>query len=221
MFVGGSEDGTIFKGDMGDKGVASLHPGWNVLDMNGEFEDGFQMEGGPLAVSIDEADFSHYTGSKLGLYIHATNSKKIVLPDTIKEIPERFLGGIFGLQEVVLSKNTKIIGLSAFKNCQNLSKCVLPEGLKEIQDEAFIDTSLERLILPKSIEKLGKNVFTIYVVSMYSEIPIVRFQSLEPPVLDIDSFYQGTRIEVPMAAVETYKNIPGWKEKFGDNIVGY
>lgn len=51
----------------------------------------------------------------------------------------------------------------------------------------------------------------------------VRFQSSEPPIMSDRVFVNVGRIEVPMAAVETYKNIdvPGWKDKYGDKIVGY
>ena len=222
MFVDGSENVMIYKNNLEEE-VVSLHPGWNDLDMNGEFKEGFHSLGGPLAPLITEVDLSHYTGTNLEMYTKVYTAKKYVLPDTVKEIPENCFVSNTSLGEVILGKNTKIIGTSAFKNCQNLSKCVLPEGLKEIQDGAFVDTSIQTLILPKSIEKLGEEVCSIYIRSFYEELPVVRFQGLEPPVLNIESFHQGTTLEVPMAAVETYKNIdiPGWKEKFGNHIVGY
>lgn len=179
----------------------NLEAGWNSLDMTNDFKYGFGLTNDSIIYPLSEVEFSHYTGTKI--------------------YPNMFC--FTQIREVVLGKNTKIIGHSAFENCQNLSKCVLPEGLKEIQDRAFVNTSIGRLILPKSIEKLGKDVCSIHIKYMYEEWPIVRFQSLEPPVLDIESFRQGTTLEVPMSAVETYKNlnIPGWKEKFGNNIVGY
>lgn len=222
MFLDGSEDAMIYKNNLEEE-VVSLHPGWNDLDMNAEFKEGFHSLGGPLAPLITEVDLSHYTGTNLEMYTKVYTAKKYVLPDTVKEIPENcFVNNAF-LGEVILGKNTKIIGTSAFKNCLNLSKCVLPEGLKEIQDGAFVDTSIQTLILPKSIDKLGKDVCSIRPMSMYDVAPTVRFQGLEPPVLTIESFREGTILEVPMATVEKYKNIdiPGWKEKFGNNIVGY
>ena len=222
LFVDGSENAMIYKNNLEEE-VVSLHPGWNDLDMNGEFKEGFHGLVGPLAPLITEVDLSHYTGTNFTMYTNTDKAKKYVLPDTVNEIPENCFVSNTSLVEVILGKNTKIIGTSAFYNCQNLYKCVLPEGLTEIQDEAFVDTSIERLILPKSIEKLGKDVCSVYVRSLYEIPPTVRFQGLEPPVLTIETFRDGTRLEVPMAAVETYKNIdiPGWKEKFGDKIVGY
>lgn len=179
----------------------NLEAGWNSLDMTNDFKYGFGLTNDSIIYPLSEVEFSHYTGTKI--------------------YPYMFCGS--QIREIILGKNTKIIGTSAFKNCKNLSKCVLPEGLKEIQDGAFVDTSIETLILPKSIEKLGKDVCSIYVRTMYEEFPTVRFQGLEPPVLNIESFREYTRLEVPMTAVETYRNIniPGWKEKFGNNIVGY
>lgn len=204
--------------------MIEIKEGWNTLDMANDFKYGFTKEAGPLSVPFTEVDYSHYTGTELFSFInHHAICGKVMLPDTMKELPEKCLFNNNDLQEVILGKNTKIIGTSAFENCRQLSKCVLPEGLKEVQDRAFVNTSIYKIIFPKSIEKLGEDVCSIYIKYMYEELPIVRFQGLEPPVLTIESFREGTRLEVPMAAVETYKNIniPGWKEKFGDNIVGY
>lgn len=204
--------------------MIDLKEGWNTLDMANDFKYGFTDKIGPLSVPFTEVDYSHYTGTELFSYINLyAICGKVRLPDTMNELPEKYFVNNNALEEVILGKNTKIIGTSAFEKCKNLSKCVLPEGLKEVQDRAFVDTSIYKIIFPKSIEKLGEDVCSIYVKYMYEELPIVRFQGLEPPVLHIESFRDGTRLEVPMAAVETYKNIDiqGWKEKFGNNIVGY
>lgn len=222
-------DGTFINKYLHENDIINIEPvelkgGWNSLDMTNDFKYGFREGWGPLAATLYEVDFSHYTGAKIYPYMFANSQiSKIMLPDTIKELQEKCFISNISLGEVVLGKNTKIIGPSVFSDCKYLTKCVLPEGLTEIQDSAFVNTAIERLILPKSIEKLGKDVCSVYTRGLYEILPTVRFQGLEPPVLTIESFREGTRLEVPMAAVETYKNIniPGWKEKFGDNIVGY
>lgn len=200
-----------------------LKEGWNTLDMTNDFKYGFGNIVGTSFNYLTEVDFSHYIGTKLYMYMFfQTGLKKVILSDSIKEIQEGCFTNNNNLQEVILNKNIAIIGNSAFNNCRKLTKCILPEGLKELQDGSFLVVGLEKLILPESIEKLGKNVYSCYnddnTVS-----GTVRFHSLEPPIMSKYSFNEHITLEVPMAAVETYKNvdIPGWKEKFGDKIVGY
>lgn len=200
-----------------------LKEGWNNLDMTNDFKYGFGNVVGTSLNYLTEVDFSHYIGTKLYMYMFfQTGLKKVILSDSIKEIQEGCFANNNNLQEVILNKNIAIIGNSAFNNCRKLTKCILPEGLKELQDGSFLVVGLEKLILPESIEKLGENVYSCYnddnTVS-----GTVRFHSLEPPIMSKYSFNEHITLEVPMAAVETYKNvdIPGWKEKFGDKIVGY
>lgn len=200
-----------------------LKEGWNNLDMTNAFKYGFGNIVGTSLNYLTEVDFSHYIGTKLYMYMFfQTGLKKVILSDSIKEIQEGCFANNNNLQEVILNKNIAIIGNSAFNNCRKLTKCILPEGLKELQDGSFLVVGLEKLILPESIEKLGENVYSCYnddnTVS-----GTVRFHSLEPPIMSKYSFNEHITLEVPMAAVETYKNvdIPGWKEKFGDKIVGY
>lgn len=200
-----------------------LKEGWNTLDMTNDFKYGFGNIVGTSLNYLTEVDFSHYIGTKLYMYMFfQTGLKKVILSDSIKEIQEGCFANNNNLQEVILNKNIAIIGNSAFNNCRKLTKCILPEGLKELQDGSFLVVGLEKLILPESIEKLGENVYSCYnddnTVS-----GTVRFHSLKPPIMSKYSFNEHITLEVPMAAVETYKNvdIPGWKEKFGDKIVGY
>ena len=209
--------------DLSNYEDVELKEGWNTLDMTNDFKYGFGNIVGTSLNYLTEVDFSHYIGTKLYMYMFfQTGLKKVILSDSIKEIQEGCFVNNNNLQEVILNKNIAIIGNSAFNNCRKLTKCILPEGLKELQDGSFLVVGLEKLILPESIEKLGENVYSCYnddnTVS-----GTVRFHSLEPPIMSKYSFNEHITLEVPMAAVETYKNvdIPGWKEKFGDKIVGY
>ena len=115
-------------------------------------------------------------------------------------------------------KKIKKIGFLAFNACTKLEEINLPEGLEEIEYSAFDNVLCSNFILPSTIQKL-ENYFYVHSTSHST----VRFQSLVPPIMPNSPFSVIDRIEVPMAVVETYKNIniPRWKEFYGDKIVGY
>ena len=227
MFVEGVENVIILKGKLeeGETEPISLHPGWNVLDMNGEFKDGFaniQEESNPRQ-NITNVDFTKFTGKTLNKYmLFGSGLKEIIMPDTIEEIKEGCFTMCTQLNKIKFSKNIKKIGSSAFNACYKLENINLPEGLEEIEPGAFNSVYCTKLTLPSTIKKLGDSCYMPYNVTEEFK-GTVRFKSLEPPVMSGDVFSKVDKIEVPMAAVETYKNldIPEWKENFGDKIVGY
>lgn len=70
-----------------------------------------------------------------------SNIKKIVMPDTVTYIGECAFGDYndsVPLEEIVLSKNLKTIGPSAFRNCYDLKSIDIPESVTEIEDRAFL-----------------------------------------------------------------------------------
>lgn len=66
--------------------------------------------------------------------------KKIVMPDTVTYIGECAFGDYddsVPLEEIVLSKNLKTIGLYAFSRCFELKSIDIPESVNEIENGAF------------------------------------------------------------------------------------
>ena len=232
MFVEGDENVRILKGKYETINYDSpelfvLHPGWNNLDMNGEFKDGFiitAIDTEEEIQRIKQVDFSKFTGRQLGACMFSqTGVKEIILPDTIEEIGQECFYGCIFLKKVILPKKIKIIPLGLFQTCPSLTEINLPEGIVEIGNSAFFTTHIENLVIPSTVKKI-EDEFYLYLNNENNiKKGSVRFQSLTPPEFTFYIFDQIDRIEVPMAAVEAYKNlnIPGWKENFGDKIVGY
>lgn len=52
------------------------------------------------------------------------------------------------------------IGISAFKDCINLRKVEIPEGIEKIFAGAFAETAINEIYLPKSIKYLGFGAFS-------------------------------------------------------------
>lgn len=70
MFVEGDEDVLVNKGEFNPyyTDLFVLHHGWNELDMNGEFKDGFAINdtiGGQNLQKITQIDFSKFTGREI------------------------------------------------------------------------------------------------------------------------------------------------------------
>lgn len=232
LFVEGDENVRIVKGNYETINFDSpeffvLHPGWNNLDMNGEFKDGFiitEIDTVEEIQRIKQVDFSKFTGRQLGAFMFSqTGVKEIILPDTIEEIGEGCFYGCLFLKKVILPKKIKIIPSSLFYNCASLEEVHLHEGIVEIGESAFKITHIENLVIPSTVKKIGDDFYLYLNNENNIKKGSVRFQSLTPPEFTFYIFDQIDRIEVPMSAVETYKNIniQFWKEKFGDKIVGY
>lgn len=229
MFVKGDDVVKIVKGEFDpfSTDLYILHNGWNNLDMNGEFKEGITINkslGGQNLQNITQIDFSKFTGIDLSsCSFNNTGVQEIILPDTVEKIRDNGFYQNITLKKVILSKNIKHILSEEFFGCYELSEINLHEGIVDIGNNAFRDTHIEKLIIPSTVKNIGDFVYSFYSEGEDRKKGSIRFQSLTPPEFTFYIFDEIDRIEVPMAAVETYKNIniPGWKEKFGDKIVGY
>ena len=63
------------------------------------------------------------------------------------------------LEEVVVPAGVRSIGRAAFKGCYALRRVNIPDSVREIGDEAFLDSSIECLALPASLERVGHLAF--------------------------------------------------------------
>lgn len=126
-------------------------------------------------VSIGEGAFN------LGL-----NLKKVVLPDSLKEIGRHGFRQCSSLSEITFGESTQLslIGESAFVYCEALTEISLPptevidlyafgacsalhtvhfaEGTKSIGDSAFADTAVANPEFPESLRKIGEYAFGEY-----------------------------------------------------------
>ena len=92
-----------------------------------------------------------------------SNIKKIVMPDTVTYIGEYAFGDYndsVPLEEIVLSKNLKSIGPSAFRRCYDLKSIDIPKSVTEVGYSAFSGcSSLENVSINSEID-LTEGVFS-------------------------------------------------------------
>lgn len=90
----------------------------------------------------------------------ATSITSIIIPETIKEIPQDLCRDCKSLETVVLSSSVTSIKDGAFYSCEALNSINLKEGIKTIGNEAFYYCkSLESVDLPDSLTSIGFSAF--------------------------------------------------------------
>ena len=128
-----------------------------------------------------------------GRLVAVAYDKKIVLPDTVKELSYCFRDHGRILEEIVVSEGVKTIPEYTFRDCYYIISITLPSTVSKIGGYAFEDT---------------------YVTNIY-------VKAKTPPVLEqsaLSGLYSSTTIYVPTASLQAYK-AAGWGGSFG--LVGY
>lgn len=102
-------------------------------------ERGKETEGKEDGMTEDQRDAGRY-----GLVIEdgvvtdsALGWKSIRVPDGVRAIGRRALEGLWDLEEITLPDSLKEIGEEAFLNCRSLSAVTVPEGVTWIRRECF------------------------------------------------------------------------------------
>lgn len=84
-----------------------------------------------------------------------------------------------GIKSVVLNEGLKSIGKGAFKGCRTLRQVNLPSSLKLIDDEAFLDTSIEDLNIPAALDRIGSVALITYGAHHGSVEPTLRHVTVD------------------------------------------
>lgn len=167
-----------------------------------------------------------YTVTKIGnstfmnLYF-----KSVIIPNTIVEIEEWAFDLAYGfekielpnsiitlktgalaensLTEVIFPKSLKSIERSVFAYT-NLKNAILNDGLTSIDSEAFGDClKLENIVIPVSVENVGRDLFYIHDADSYEELPWINV------------FYNGTKKQ--WEDLLTASGIKSTEEAFGND----
>ncbi len=112
-------------------------------------------------VEIPERIDGHpVTALSEGLFAGRNKLTRVVLPDTVKIVPERCFADCVRLQEVTFGAGTEEIGREAFASCRLLRSAELPKYVRMIGARAFEGTALERIELPEGLTALGAEAFS-------------------------------------------------------------
>lgn len=100
-----------------------------------------------------------------------TSLEDIKIPESVTTIGKEVFMGCISLKSIEIPKSVKVIAEGAFQDCPLLKNIIISEGVTEIESRAFGNIGSADLVLPVSIEAIGKNVFE------YSRIRSIKILS--------------------------------------------
>ena len=117
--------------------------------------------------------------------------------------------------ELVIPAGIKKIGGGLFRGNKVIKKITM-ESIVEIEGAAFLNASIEEVIIGDKIKNIGANSF--YLCNKLTKFVI---KASTPPTTDpssITTFNSNKTLFVPKGAINTYKNNKFWKENFRERI---
>ena len=148
------------------------------------------------------------------------------------EIPSGVFSNATNLKSIILPKNLKIVGYSAFAGCKSLKTIDIPADVEEINSKAFygcIRLQEIKLTSNVSLTSIGNQAFTTKstlneltipatVVNMGVEsflgcsVSKLHLKWLEPLEVRIVPKIEGCTLYVPKGTVELYHNTRNWSK---------
>lgn len=133
-------------------------------------------------MSIDEGGaiyFKNDDGLHLLRMLDPNVTTYVLHPDTVS-IDENAFAKHASITSIKLNEGLKTIGKGAFKGARALTKVDLPSTLELIDDEAFLDTSLESLRIPAALKRIGSVALITYGAHHSSVEPTLRHIEVDP-----------------------------------------
>ena len=123
-----------------------------------------------------------------GIFQNCTRLKSLTFGP--QSVPKLFCFECVDLENVNFSDNIKEIGEDAFALTYSLKKINFPYGLLRINNAAFLNSGLEQIILPCSIECIGTDAFR-----NCSELKHINIPVTDRPLYILDFAFAGTAVE--------------------------
>lgn len=99
-------------------------------------------------------------GIRGNVFENVSTLKKIILPETIKEIRASAFKNCINLEEINLPKGITEIKANTFEGCRSLVTIVIPEGVVRIGASAFRDCiHLNKVNIPRTVTSIGSSAF--------------------------------------------------------------
>lgn len=102
-----------------------------------------------------------FENSTLGIFQNCTKLEQIVLPNTIKTLPNGMFQNCTNLKQVQLPNALTTIGNQTFYGCKELETIAIPMTVQTIGNSAFYDCkALKEIALPSSLQTIGNYSFS-------------------------------------------------------------
>ncbi len=186
------------------------------------FEDCVSLTKITIPSSMTDLGFRAFSGcnSLTTINVEEGNSKYYSENNCVIESSTKKL--VLGCGTSTIPSNIEIIGSFAFDSYDSLKgDLVVPEGVVEIQNSAFVNCSgITNIILPTTLTSIYANLnsFRNMYPSFYgcSALESITIQASAPPTLNGSSAFSDldnlSNIYVPAEAVDAYKAASGWSD---------
>lgn len=84
--------------------------------------------------------------------------RKLILPDSVKEIGDYAFSGCDKLEELQLPKELSYCGACAFSSCDALKEIRIPEGVEDLGNKVSYCDKLTKIYLPDSMKELSEGI---------------------------------------------------------------
>lgn len=114
-----------------------------------------------VAVSLDKKNVVIQDGPvRIRSYAFTyCDAESVILPDSISRIESYTFHKCSKLKDITFGNNLNYIGNSAFEDCFNLKRVVLPQSVRMIDSHAFLRSGLEEIVLNQGLEKILTGAF--------------------------------------------------------------
>ena len=139
-----------------------------------------------------------------------------IIDNSVVKIKSSAFSECKGMQKVVFSESLNEIGSASFKHCSELTTVIFPSNskLNKIDSTCFRGTSIEEVVFPKTLKKIGSFLFNEVLDITLQKL---TFQSKEPPVFETGFVVSLT--DYIMADTPLIVNVPkGSKKKYINSI---
>ena len=156
-------------------------------------------------------------------FTNCTNLKKVTFADDsqLQSIGNLVFNHCLHLNEINIPKDVTSIGEQAFEKCTDLKEIILPEGLTEIQYNAFYGSGLTEITIPKNVGFIAMGAFAgcknLASVTIEREEPCTVGTSIfgyeNPESLDTRSKFveeNAKGITVPYGSLKAYQTTGYW-----------
>ena len=125
---------------------------------SGSYKDGpFQSKDNIKKVVIS----SGITSVGVGSFYNCKNLKTVEVASSVTRIGSGAFQNCKNLSSVQLESGLITIGNASFRFCGSLSSITIPKTVTTIGFDAFLETSLEEIIIPPSVKEIGQSAFAV------------------------------------------------------------
>lgn len=144
------------------------------------------LEGGELILT-EGMSFETYA------FYGCTNIKKVVLPDSLKYIPEYAFYGCTALRSVEFGSGLEEVGQYAFYGCSSLESALLPEKTEVIGISAFEKSGVKAITIT-GVKYLYNNAFAETAITGKLVLPDTLYTQANTSNIIAKTFYKCTGI---------------------------